>query len=285
MTPDTSAAPEEVFALLGNDLRMRILQALFEDPFHPLSFSTLRDRVDERDSGKFNYHLTKLVGRFVRKTDEGYELTLAGWKVIGAMLAGTYSSSGSIDPIDLDVACPECEGTVRLTYEDERMVVACVDCGEQLSSAGVPPGVFEEIPHVFEQWMHTLVDQAERGFCVSCSGRVVPMVVVDGEDPHIGTVDAPRVKYVCQRCPEVVSLSLDSALLGHPAVVGFHYDHGVDLRTTRAWTLDWTRDSEPVVESHDPLRVRVTVQLDDDTLDLVVDEDFEVCDVRDSRTH
>ncbi|SEO24877.1 hypothetical protein SAMN04487948_101328 [Halogranum amylolyticum] len=289
MTVDTTAPPEEVFALLGNEIRMQILQALFEDPYTPLSFSTLRERVGERDSGKFNYHLGKLVGRFVRKTDDGYELTLAGWQIVGAMLAGTYTSSGTIDPIDLDVVCPECAGTVRLTYEDERLTVACVDCEEQLSSAGVPPGVVEgydreEIPHVFEQWMRALVEQAERGFCISCSGRIVPEVLVDCEDEHLGRVDEPRVKYTCQRCPEVVSLALGSALLNHPAVVGFHYDHDVDLRTVQTWSLDWARRGAAVTESRDPLRARVDITLGEDTLSLVVDDTFSVVEVRDSRT-
>jgi hypothetical protein len=288
MTLDTTTAPEEVFALLGNELRMNILQALFEDPYVPLSFSTLRERVDERDSGKFNYHLGKLVGRFVRKTGEGYELTLAGWQIVGAILAGTYTSSGSIDPIDLDIDCPECRGTVRLTYEDERLRVACVDCDEQLSSAGVPPGIIEgyerdEYPQVFEQWMRSLTDLAERGFCLSCSGRLVPEVLVDCEDEQLGTIDEPHVKYTCQRCPEILSLSVGSALLGHPAVVSFHYDHGIDLRTARTWSLDWLRRSTPTVESTDPLLVRLDVTLGDDTLALVVDDTLEVVDVRDSR--
>lgn len=288
MTLNTTTAPEEVFALLGNDLRMRILQALFEDPYTPLSFSALRERVDERDSGKFNYHLGKLVGRFVRKTDEGYELTMAGWQIIGAILAGTYTGSEALDPIDLDVSCPSCAGTTRLTYEDERVLIACVDCEEQLSSAGVPPGVIdgydrEEIPHVFEQWMRTLIDQAERGFCVSCSGRIVPEVLVDCEDEQLGRIDEPHVKYSCQRCPEICSLALGSALLNHPAVVGFHYDHGIDLRTAQTWSLDWARRGAAVAESRDPLRARVDIELDGDRLSLVVDDALDVVEVRDSR--
>ncbi|EJN58522.1 winged helix-turn-helix domain-containing protein [Halogranum rubrum] len=289
MTLDTTTAPEEVFALLGNDLRMRILQALFENPYEPLSFSTLRERVDERDSGKFNYHLGKLVGRFVQKSDEGYELTMAGWQIIGAILSGAYTDSGTIDPIDLDVDCPKCEGTTRLTYENERVNIRCLDCEEQLLSAGVPPGVIdgydrEEIPHIFEQWIRGLFDQAERGFCVSCSGRIVPEVLVDCEDEQLGRIDEPHVKYTCQRCPEICSLSLGSALLNHPAVVGFHYDHGIDLRTTQTWSLDWARRGAAVTESRDPLRARVDITLDGDTLTIIVDDALNVVEVRDSRT-
>lgn len=131
--------------------------------------------------------------------------------------------------------------------------------------------------------MRSLVDQAEHGFCVSCSGRMAPTVLVDGNDPHIGTIDEPRVKYRCQRCPEIVSLSLGSALFNHPAVAAFHYDHGIDLKTTPTWALDWVRGSAPVVESTDPIRVRVDVALDGHTLELVVNDTFDVLTVRDSR--
>ncbi|MFC4360449.1 hypothetical protein ACFO0N_21090 [Halobium salinum] len=58
--------PEEAFALLGNDLRLRIVRALSEAG-EPLPVSGLRERVEERDSGRFNYDLVKLDGWFVTR--------------------------------------------------------------------------------------------------------------------------------------------------------------------------------------------------------------------------
>ena len=99
--------PEEVFGLLGNRLRVDILRALADgDP--PVVFSTLRDKVEERDSGRFNYHLRKLVGTFVRETDAGYELTLAGRRVVGALVAGTYTDDATLAATDINDPCPEC---------------------------------------------------------------------------------------------------------------------------------------------------------------------------------
>ena len=68
----------EAFELLGSEMRLAILLALWEamDPyaFPPepaLSFSELRKRVGIRHGRQFNYHLDKLVGRFVHRADEG----------------------------------------------------------------------------------------------------------------------------------------------------------------------------------------------------------------------
>lgn len=68
-------------AVLGNEIRMSILREL-ADADGVLSFTELRERVDIRDSGKFNYHLKKLCEYFVRETDGGYELGHAGTRII-----------------------------------------------------------------------------------------------------------------------------------------------------------------------------------------------------------
>lgn len=287
LADDASLSPDKAFAVLGDDIRIAILRALFEDPYEPKSFSELRETVGVRDSGQFNYHLDKLVGRFVRKTEEvseprseargtsshgGYELRLAGWKVVGAILAGTYTESGEADPTAFEHPCPECGGVVVATYEDERMRVACEDCDEKFSAAGVPPGVLdgfdpEELPERFDHYMHAIVDDARRGICVSCTGRMVPEVVVDSASaPNRGVADAdfPLVAYRCERCPEIVTTSLGAALLDHPAVVAFHWDHGIDLRERPTWTLPWMHDDYATVESEEPVRVRVVVELGDD---------------------
>jgi DNA-binding HxlR family transcriptional regulator len=54
----------EAFEVLGNGIRTAMVLELADAG--PLSFSELRERVGVTDSGRFNYHLEKLVGRFVR---------------------------------------------------------------------------------------------------------------------------------------------------------------------------------------------------------------------------
>ncbi|MEF8884798.1 MAG: helix-turn-helix domain-containing protein, partial [Haloarculaceae archaeon] len=89
--PVETRDPDEAFAALADDTRVDILRALWSDEDQRATFSELREAVGMRDSGQFNYHLDKLVGRFVRKTDDGYELTLAGLYVNGAIEAGAIS--------------------------------------------------------------------------------------------------------------------------------------------------------------------------------------------------
>jgi len=101
--------PEAVFGLLSDETR-DILRALWNGD-DELAFSALYDAVDVDDSGRFNYHLDKLVGQFVAKTDDGYEFTAAGVRVNGAIEAGSYATTGAMEPIPLESACPTCGGS------------------------------------------------------------------------------------------------------------------------------------------------------------------------------
>lgn len=71
-------AAVETFTLLSDETRVRILVALSEASECPLRFSELRSRVGVADSGQFNYHLDRLRGRLVVKTEDGYALTETG---------------------------------------------------------------------------------------------------------------------------------------------------------------------------------------------------------------
>ncbi|QRV14078.1 helix-turn-helix transcriptional regulator [Haloterrigena salifodinae] len=59
----TAVDPEEAFRLLGHEIRVQILLALWRASDHALGFSELYDAVDVDDSGQFTYHLSKLEGR------------------------------------------------------------------------------------------------------------------------------------------------------------------------------------------------------------------------------
>ncbi|MFC7139462.1 hypothetical protein ACFQMA_06365 [Halosimplex aquaticum] len=72
------AAVSDTFTLLSNETRVRILAALADADEETVRFSDLRTRVDVTDSGQFNYHLDRLRGDLVAKTDDGYALTESG---------------------------------------------------------------------------------------------------------------------------------------------------------------------------------------------------------------
>lgn len=112
MTEDPFAPdPAEAFDLLGDETRLAILRALAdrqrECPDEPsLTFTELRERAGVGDSGLFNYHLEKLVGRFVRDTGEGYELGYAGRQVVRSpTLDRTRGDGGDGSSGD---GCPVC---------------------------------------------------------------------------------------------------------------------------------------------------------------------------------
>ena len=86
-----------LFSLLADENRLRILRALYEssgpDGETGLSFSTLRREAEFRDSGKFNYHLNRLRGPLIEKTDSCYRLTPHGINLIGALSEDTVEET------------------------------------------------------------------------------------------------------------------------------------------------------------------------------------------------
>lgn len=71
------SAPVDTFAMLANEDRLAILTAVVRADGcgeAPLSFSTLRSRVDVRDSGRFSYHLQELTGHLITRSADGYSL-------------------------------------------------------------------------------------------------------------------------------------------------------------------------------------------------------------------
>lgn len=281
--PPERLTPEAAFAVLGNETRVAILQALLEKGYGWTSFSALRETVGVRDSGQFNYHLGKLVGTFVEHDpDEGYRLRHAGFRVGGAILSGTYTERGEADPIAVDGDCDACGGPLEATYEAERFTVACRDCGDRHATAGVPPGVFADYdpadyPTVFDAWISSLLSTLRSGVCPNCSGRIDRRLVVDGDgDPRPGPADAEpvRVEYDCVRCPELTTIAPATLALEHPAVVSFLHAHGVHATDHLSWDRPWTAETDVV--SDDPARVEVTVSLDDDAVTVALDEDATV---------
>jgi DNA-binding transcriptional ArsR family regulator len=276
------ADPDEAFALLGNETRLAIVRSLWEADGHEASFSDLREAVGMRDSGQFNYHLGKLVDRFVEQSEsDTYRLTLAGQRVYGAVLAGLYTQEGSVEDRRLEAPCEACGGDRTFAYDGQQMDVSCVDCGLG-TFVPVPPGVFsgypvEEWPTVADRYVRGTLRRLDDGFCPFCEGRVTATV-----EPEIGTREPdadppaeyeafPSVRYECERCAERFSADLGSALAAHPAVVSFHHDHGVDVREAPLTRVQAVDESEAWVRERDPVEAAVRYEADDECLTLVVD--------------
>lgn len=272
---------EAAFSLVANDIRFQILQELWEARQAeelPVPFSDLFDSVDVRDSGQFNYHLGKLVPRFIRNAEDGYELTFAGEQVIGAAVSGVYTDTDvTVDAIDVG-ECPDCGNTIEARYDAGRLEVECVGCDLVITDGLPAPPVIAAshepgaLPMVFSQFLLTRCQSLTRGFCQHCGGRVESSLDTE-------SWDEPHVQQSCQACGMDIGMTVEAVVLDHPAVISFLYDDGIDLRETMIWDLDWLFDTEVTIASEDPLRVDLTMNRDDERLNLTLDETLSVMDV------
>lgn len=285
--------PEKVFAALADETRLAILQTLWESEVETVTFSELRKAIGMRDPGQFNYHLGKLVDRFVNKTDEGYRLTQAGKHVNGAIASGMYTARGVIAPIALDYSCRISGERLLVRYENETVQIECDACSSCPSGweAPVSPAVFagydrEEIPAVVSRYLRTISQQAINGFCPYCNGRMEPIVRgsnaadVDpassadrAAEPDDRPRDHPEVRFDCQRCGAGAKLALDHALLlGDSAVVSFHHENGIIVPQRPLWEFSELSPANVEIERRNPIRVTVTFRVDQSVLTVIVDE-------------
>lgn len=283
-----SADPSEAFAAPSDDTRVQILQALWEADNHELSFSELREAVGVRDSGQFNYHLGKLTEKFAVKGDDGYELTVAGANVVGALLAGAYTKEGNVETMPLDDPCPFCGGDRTFSYEDETVRFDCEGC-EAGIYYGIAPGVFAEydaeaFPVVADRYLRAEIAEVRNGFCPHCEGRVQPRVATavatsdPSADPPERFRDLPTARYDCKRCGEEFAIDLGTALLDEPLVVAFYHDHGVDVREPPLTRFVADKDRTDILERH-PIRANVSYVAGGARLTLTVDSSLDVVGV------
>lgn len=284
--------PEEVFSLLGDENRLDVLRTLWETEERALPFTELYDRVDIDDSGQFNYHLDKLVGQFIAKTEQGYRLTQAGKHVNGAIASGTYTGVGELDPIDLDTPCRMCGGNQHLTYDTERVEVTCDACDAGWEGT-IPPAVLadrapESILQVVSAHLRTQFRRIATGFCTYCSGDTTPTVgplgeLAVGSEPDETSdqpTDHPAVQFECQRCSHRSGLSLDhTLLLIEPDVEAFFYEHGIRVREMPIWTVPELDPDNTEILRRDPIRARASFRFDDETLTATVDEDLTILEI------
>lgn len=277
--------PADAFAIVGNETRLHILEALWAAD-RPAAFSELRRSVGMRDSAQFNYHLDKLRGQFVRRTDDGYEFRQAGKAVVRAVLAGTYNQDPELEPFPVEGSCVACDGGLQASYRDEAFLIMCTECERPHGTHPFPPGGLEDrdregILSAFNQRARHLSCLTADGVCPECNGRVTteltPADGLDGREGHPISEQEVLVVHECQRCNNHIVSTVGLALLDDAEVVSFYRDHGIDLNTVPFWTLEWCiSDHYTEVLSRDPWRLRVTVPLGDEELRVTVDGDLAV---------
>jgi DNA-binding transcriptional ArsR family regulator len=295
-------APDEAFAALGNETRMAILRALGEAGTS-LSFSELRDRVGVRDSGQFNYHLDRLVGHFVRRSDEGYELRRAGERVVESVLSGAVTEAPEVGPTEVEQSCQYCGTQVLMGYREERTRLFCTECpgiyGPEgpddhglLGTLFLPPAGIEgqtpsELLRAAYTWGGLATMSAVGGVCPRCSATVEESVEVceaheraDGVCDACGGRYAVGVRFRCTNCIYDRAGAFGAALLANLDLLQFLTEHGVNpVGQSSRSAVGVAMDYEEDVISAEPFQARFTYTVGGDAITLTVDDDLSVVDV------
>lgn len=279
---------EDALSIIGEETRARIIRELGaawdEETATParLTFSELMTRVGVQDSGRFNYHLDKLVGTFIEKFDTGYGLRQPGHLLYQAIVAGTLTDRRTIEPFPVG-GCPSCDGTITAAYRsDQVVVVQCHDCGKEIDgmpfpSRGVTDRTEKELLDAAYQKMHHDIGLLRRGTCHGCGAMVDRNLTttLDGPWVEVFEFDVYAV-LVCSVCNEGVISHPVTVALSTPVVVGFFDTHDRDVARTYPWeSVVQTAKAGMTVQNEDPTAVSIPFELGQECLLVRLDSDLQ----------
>lgn len=313
----------EAFSVLGNETRLAILLALWEayEPFaedptdytkgNEVTFTELRERVGMRDPGQFHYHLEKLIGRFVRKIDDGYELHPAGNRIVRTVIGSAGFEKESFPTSEINLDCQYCDAPTAITYQNYRLYHVCTECeGRYDLEDKHPSGVINAwrskqaiLSHraaetiLLAGFTEVYLQYALQigGICPWCSGRVDHSFHIC--DAHDAAGDSPcpacgrryevAVRLVCTVCKatNITQIEVVPYISRHPAVAEFYREHGVEHDYTRfdleflSLFKTYVREVETELLSTKPLQVQFTIPLENGEHQLLVDEELNITDV------
>jgi hypothetical protein len=305
--------PDEAFGALGNETRIAALRTLGEGET-PMSFSTLYDQVPADDTGGFSYHLDRLVGHFVTRSDEGYSLTRAGRRVVEAVLSGAVTETPDLPLTGVDATCERCGGDVLVRWREGSVERFCTDCSGRydrsyrgddgtpvrdgylgrypLPPAGLRDRDADGTLRAAWTWGNLELLALSNGLCPRCSAPVERELSVcedhesgpdEDADPcaACGRQDGTLVHAECTNCIYVVGGNALAAVTGHAAVLDFLTDHGYDpVAPSAVGEVEAVHEpEEETVRGTDPLVVDLTLTADGERLSLRVDEELTVLDV------
>lgn len=272
--------------MLADSTRVEILQTLAHRAGgpggEPLGFAKLRRAVGVEDSGRFNYHLDKLEGVFVRKEDAGYLPTWPGLRVATLVSSGTLNASATSLSGEVPSICPDCDEPSRLQYEDGVVSITCPTTDHDIQySWPFPPSavagrsadaVFDAVALDIQQEM----EQSRTGSCPFCRSGVEWTVPFDGSELDLGLDEHTLVEVSCPTCWFEEVFPIEFALIGHPAVLAFVRRAGGDARRL-PFVHGTTLTASVAVTANDPTRLTVQLAYDDKTLAVTVDDTLTVC--------
>lgn len=282
---------DDVFGLVADRTRLEILRVLWEERTErdkqtkqdqqgtPVSFSTLRERVGVEDSGRFNYHLNKLVPRFVADEDDGYSLTYAGVQIFTGAVSGIYTETDvSFEPRPAgDCPNPDCDGQYEIAYESGVVSFGCDTCEDeyQITAPPILVGAHDlpENPDVVRKHSLTVIQKTARGFCHLCSG---PLETEIQHTTQATDMDIVAVEHECQECGTVATTSAMLEVLDHPAVVSALHEAGIDYREAFFEASTEMLETSQRIVSEDPVEIEISVDTTEVELTLLLDEELSI---------
>ena len=310
-TEPSGMSPEDAFAVLGDRTRLNIIRVLWvagrfheyddiDDSAPTMSFSELRNRVNVGDNGRFNYHLSKLVPRFVRRTDGGYRLSGAGKRL--ARTVATVAGEHDVELSgEVETDCPACGAAVTATYEDQWLRFACTECtgvfgdaapdGTLLNAPFPAPGLVGRTPDeaLATELYRCMLDLASmmQGVCPGCASPVSgTLSVCDGHDAtHDRLCRACGTPFVawgelrCDTCRFAKRLPVELCVMGLAPVIGVLYAQGINVLAPSLDELfGFARTQMTTAVTGPPFGVLVGIGADDG-LTLTLDEHLTVVDI------
>ncbi|QPV63798.1 winged helix-turn-helix transcriptional regulator [Halosimplex litoreum] len=287
-----AVAPTALFELLADETRLSIVRELAgvrrsNWQWAGLSFADLRRAVGVEDAGNFSYHLEKLRGPLVVKDGEEYHLRNRGMQLVSAVESGEYTGPGETvrGETEFDCPYPDCDRALEVAYDDQYCRIRCPD-HHVFNGTAIPPVAADHLTasELLAVTMLDLREQVERaraGVCPNCWGPVdaalpSPAPSLPSMDDVGVPDDALLATFTCGRCPTSFDLPPGACVVDHPAVLAFYHDHGEDIRYRPYVALPFCSIGRADLESEEPVRVRVDVRLDDDTLHLWLDAETNV---------
>jgi hypothetical protein len=305
-TGGTPSVDAGAFDVLGHEIRLAVLEELAaerREAWLPngLSFSDLFDAVDVDDSGKFNYHLDQLRGRYVHEWDGTYVLTNAGFEVVGAIRAGTFGGDDVQRRGDLDRSCPRCDAGLTAVYEYGYLRIKCDEHRDVLASTLPPAAVTDrDIERIVELALTRASDNVRRvraGGCPHCWGHTELHAPATPSDAYLAAHDYPTGDDVtfeqvlaegrCEDCGLRFWLPVSILVADHPAVVAYYHEHDAVDDGVDYLDLAHVSGANGRLVDEDPVRIAVDVSVPDadDALVLTVDETTTVLETRRDPKH
>jgi len=151
--PAVRSSDALAFSMLDSEIRLSILDALYERTAGPgpfstkVSYSSIQSAVGIEDSGRFNYHLDRLTDRFVVKSGGGYRLSESGRAVVHLRRTRTLTDDPLVEPEPVEADCYRCGTPLEAFYACGHLVTRCVNCDGVVDHEMFPSGTLSVLSY------------------------------------------------------------------------------------------------------------------------------------------